>query len=231
MQTQTNTTGVDFILNYLSAALQSGGTTTNSSLGNTNAVNAIPTLQAVDAQSALILSGRVVGGQSYTKPSNSVYIPPGPTGVIAANTNAGTVVLSGVEIRPSKLGTTKNGAFVIVMNGTNAVVVPLTNTATNTNGQVGDTVFATWNQITFYNLTGLGLDNTNAASATVASSNTNGANIGLTPVNAVGGYTLAGGGGFVAQQNWNGVTINAANANITITPTASGLLAGVISGS
>jgi hypothetical protein len=225
MQTQTNTTGVDFVLANLQATLQSTGNYSG------NSAPAIPDIIALDPQNALQQTGRVPGGAAYQKGSNAAYIPPNALGTVVANTNAGQVLLAGWETRPSKLTCTKNGAFVVQTNGTTPVVVPLTNTATNTNGQVGDTVFASWNQIVFYNLTGLGIDNTNAAGMTVASSNTNGANIGLTPVNAVGGYTLAGGGGAAVQQNWNGVTIAANAANITITPTAGGIFAGVISGS
>lgn len=226
MQTQTNTTGVDFLVNVLQAAIQTNGTSLN-----TNAVNALPQILGLSKTRALIQSGRVPGGQAYQKGSNAAYIPPNALGTVVANTNAGTVFPGGVETRPSQLPCTKNGAFIVVTSSTTKVTVPLTNTATNTNGQAGDTVFATWNQIVLYNLTGLGIDNTNSASMTVAGSNTNGANIGLTPVNALGGYTLAGGGGYAVAQNWNGVTINAANANIEITPTAGGIFAGVISGS
>ena len=228
MQTQTNTSGVDFVLNYLQAAIQQSSGTNGVPTGNS--VTAVPVLMALDSQNALQQSGRLPGGPAYNKPSNAAFIPPNALGVVASNTNAGIVALSGIETRPSKLGTTKSGAFVVEMNGTNAVVVPLTNTAVNTAGQVGDTVFATWFELIFYNLTGMGIDNTNAASCTVAGSNTNGANIGVTPVNATGGYTLAGGGGIAIAQNWNGVTVNAANANITITPTASGVLGVVVCG-
>ena len=225
MITQTNTAGVDFLLNFLQAAVQ-----TNGSAQNTNAVNAIPTLLALEPTAAQIQSGRVLGGQAYQKPSNAAYISPNSLGVVVANTNAGAILIGGYETRASKLNTTKSGAFLVTMNGTNAVNLNLTNTAVNTNAQVGDTVFATWNQIIVHNVTGQGLDNTALAGLTFASTNTNGANIGLSAVNAVCGYTVAGASA-IALQNWNGVAINASNLNATITPTGSGQCVIEISGS
>lgn len=227
MINQTNTNGVDFIMNTLQGGIQSNSNSTGGA--TSNAVDSLPTLMGLDPQNALQQTARQPGGSCFAKGANAAYIPPGPLGTIISNTNAGTWNPS-FEIRPSKLGTTKSGGFFVQMNGTNAVTVPLTNTATNTNGTVGDTVFATWYQIKFANLTGLGIDNTNSASATVSSSNTNGANLGFQPVNANGGYTIAGGGGTVIQQNFNGVTINASQNAILITPTGSGMLYGEICG-
>lgn len=228
MITQTNTSGVDFVLNYLQGALQ-----TNGAALNTNAAGVLPVLLALEPTAAQIQSGRIQGGQAYKKPSNGVYIPPNAIGVVQPNTNAGVVMAGGYETRPSQLGTTKSGAFIVQMNGTNAVNLNLTNTAVNTNGQVGDTVFANWNQISVQNLTGMGIDNTAAASLTFAPSNTNGANIGTLTTNSLGGVTVTGAGGAYLAQNWNGngTAIGASSLNAVLTPTGSGVCLVEISGS
>jgi hypothetical protein len=226
VQIQTNTNGVDFLLNFLQGALY-----TNGSALNTNAVSAQPTLLALDSQSAQQQSGRNPGGQAYQKPSNAAYIPPNAQGTVVANTNAGCVLIGGYETRPSKLGTTKSGAFLVTMNGTNAVNLNLTNTAVNTNAQVGDTTFTYWNQIIVHNLTGQGIDNTNGASLTLASTNTNGANLGIIPVNALGGLVVPAASAY-ALQNWNtnGTPLNSSALNATLTPTGSGQCVVEISG-
>ncbi len=225
MLTQTNTSGVDFILNALQAALQSTNTT------NTLSTNSIlPLLQAVDPSWALQLAGRVPGGQAYQKGSNGAYIAPTAAGNVVSNTNAGVVALTGFETRASKLPCTKNGAFILNTNSTNTYTLQLTNTATNTNGQVGDTVFASWNQIIFLNLSGMGIDAVASAAMKVAPSNTNGANFGPTSVNTAGEINLDGNGGVFLMQSWNGVAINAAAKNYTVIPTAGGIFCCVICG-
>lgn len=226
MITQTNTNGVDFLLNVLQAVVQTNGTSLNS-----NTVGSIPQLVVAEAQAALVQAGRVPGGQAYLKGSNGVYIPPGPTGVVGANTNAGVLSIAGFETRPSKLNTTKSAAFLVTVNAT-AVNVSLQALGTNTNANVGDTTFANWNQIIFLNPSGLGIDNTAAVNATITSSNTNGANIGVIPINATGGYVLQAGGAVVAQAwNGNGTAITTSTLNIVINSTGLVNLVGLICGS
>lgn len=227
MITQTNTNGVDFLLNILQAVTQ-----TNGSALNTNSVGTIPQLLVLDAQSALVQSGRVPGGQAYQKPANAAQIPPNALGNVVANTNAGVVMLGGFETRASKLGCTKAGAFWCSVNAA-AISISLQALGTNTNGNAGDTTFSNWNQIVLLNPSGTGIDNTAAATVTVTSSNTNGANIGMTPVNVLGGATIGGNGGVYCAQNWNGngQPVNATNLNITINSTGPVNFVGLICGS
>lgn len=213
MQTQTNATGVDFVFNNLQAAAQSN-------LGaNINSVGVLPQVLALDPQTALSLTGRQPGGPSYQKSTN----------VATPSTTTAAMLLAGFEMRPSKLPYTKNGAFVVSLSGTNAVTVPLTNTATNTNSQAGDTVFATWNQIVLYNLSGL--DGNNSASMTIAPGASNGANLQFTSSNTTGLAMTIDGSSAQVLGSVNGVTVNATKNTILITPTANSTFGMVISGS
>ncbi len=199
----TNTNGVDFVANFLQGFDQ------------WNQVLIVPTVVPLEAQAALQLSGRNPGGLAYR----------GNSAAAAPNTTNAAILLDGMETMVSRLGYTKNGAFLVHCNGTNAVAVPLTNTATNTNAQAGDTVFTTWKQITLYNLSGL--DGNNSAVMYVSGSGgTNGANLNL---NANGVHAIAG-SSRITLENINGATVNAANAVVTITPTADGTFGMVISG-
>ena len=210
MLTGTNTTGVDFVFNNLQAALQSGS--------NTNADSALPLVMALDPQSALAITGRQPGGPSYLKSTN----------VATPSSTTGAMLLDGFETRASKLPYAKNGAFIVSLNGTNSVTVQLTNTAINTNGQAGDTVFATWNQIVLYNLSGV--DGNNAASLTVAPAASNGANLQFTASNTTGLAMTIDGASAQLLGSVNGVTVNSTKTGITITPTADSLFGCVVSG-
>lgn len=210
MLTQTNTTGVDFVFNNLQAALQSGNNTNGLS---TNGILAY--VFAVESQAALQQSGRNPGGVAYR----------GETNVAAPNTTNAQVMLDSFEIMASRLPYTKNGSFVVNTTGTTPVTVPLTNTATNTTSQAGDTVFAKYNKIIFYNLSGL--DGVNSAAMTVGPAGTNGNKLQLPLTNST--MTIDGSSAWVLG-SVNGVTINAANAAITITPTAGGWFGAVIMG-
>ncbi len=199
----TNTNGVDFVANFLQ------------SFDQWNQVILTPSVVPLEAQAALQLSGRNPGGLAYR----------GNSAAAAPNTTNAAILLDGQETLASRLGYTKNGAFLVSCNGTNAVSVPLTNTKTNTNAQAGDTVFTTWKQITLYNLSGLD----GAASAVMyvqGTPTTNGANL---SVNANGVFAIAG-SSRMTLENVNGVPVNAANAVVTITPTADGTFGMVISG-
>lgn len=212
MLTATNTNGVEFVLNNLQATLQSNT--------NANVVTALPILMALGKKEALELTNRVKGGTSYLGGTNSA----------SPNTTNAAILLSMLQAGASDLGYAKNGAFYVTTSGTTAVTIPLTNTATNTNGKTGDTVFATWNRIVCYNLSGL--DNTNSAAMTIGPAATNGNNLMVTSTNGTANrISLDGGGGVAVLISTNGTTVNAANAAVTVTPTSGGTFAMVISGS
>ena len=206
MPLQTSSTGVSFVMNNLEAAVQS------SVAGNTNAVAALPTVTQLAPQSAMQLTGRNPGGLAYHDDTN----------VVVPNSTNASILLDDIVTNAAYLPYAKNGAFIVICNGTNAVVVPLTNTATNTNSQAGDTVFAKWNQIILRNLSGT--DGYNSASMTV------------TPTTAVlqcgvNGVITLDGGSAHRMGSVNGVAINSSNSTITITPTANSIFGCVISGS
>lgn len=212
MITQTNTNGVNFLWNNLGAVVESGS--------NTNTVTALPVAMAFEHQTALTLSGRQPGGASYLGLTNNVS-PANASGAVV-------ILMDDLVTRADKLGYTKSGFFFVTTNSTTAVTVPLTNTATNTNGQAGDTVFATWNMIIMRNLSGT--DGVNSASMTVGPATTNGANLLVTPTNGSGTFTLDGSSA-ICFLDVNGVAINASHAAITVTPTAGGTFGMVICGS
>jgi hypothetical protein len=216
MPLQTNTTGVSFVYNNLSASVQANVN------GNTNAVIALPTVTQLDTQSATMISGRVPGGSAFRTDTNGV----GP------NFNSGVVMLDGFEIQAARLtgsqivnGATKSGVFFVILSGTNAVTVPLTNTSTNTNGAAGDNVFAKYYEVTLYNLSGL--DGNNSASMTVGPSGTNGNKLQMPLTNST--LTIDGASAHILK-SVNGVVINAANTAITITPTANSTFACIVVG-
>jgi hypothetical protein len=211
MELQTNTSGVDFLFNNLQAALQSGSNTNGLV---TNGV--LPVLLAMESQVATQLSGRNPGGIAYH----------GETNVVAPNSTSAMVLLDNLETGAAKLPYVKNGAFSVSLSGTNAVTVPLTNTQTNSSAQVGDTIFAKYNKIILWNLSGV--DGNNSASMTVGPAATNGNKLQLPLTNST--ITIDGSSAHVFA-SVNGVTINAANAAITITPTANSTFGCVIMGS
>ena len=157
METQTNTTGVHFVFNNLQGALQSGFNTNGLVTNGT-----LPVLLAFEPQEAMLFTARGPGGSAYH----------GDTNVVAPTTTTAAILLDALETSAARLPYTKNGAFLVTTSRTTPVTVPLTNTATNTTNQVGDTVFAKWNQIILRNLSGT--DNTNSASMTVGPAATNG---------------------------------------------------------
>ena len=184
------TTAVDFVFNKLLGVNN-----------NTNTINTLPYLIALERQSALQLSARQPGGSAYH----------GNSAVVAPNTTNSFVLLDGMETMAASLGYAKNGAFFVVVNAA-AVTVTLTNTATNTNGTAGDTVFANIAQYTIYNLSGL--DGNNAVNATINTTGTNGALLGIT---ANGTIVIAGSSRFVGEDTaTNGWPIAAATAIVTV---------------
>lgn len=210
---QTNTNGVNFVVNNLQAQEISNNA------GNTNSVPLLPSLIGLEPQAALSMSARNPGGVCYRGGINSVFL----------NNNAGAILVDAFESSVARLGYQKSGAFMVVCSGTNAVSVPLTNTQTNTNGYFGDTTFATANVLLWKNCSGQG-DNNNGVSASMSinGSGTNGNKMGLTTNSQI---TLDGGGSIWWSQSNNGFTVNAANAQVTITPTNGGVFVGVIAGS
>jgi len=198
------TTGVDFVFNNLQAVNDQG------------TVVPLPVVLALEPQSAFQQSQRQPGGIAYQGDSN--VAAPAP-----ANAQ---ILLDGIENRASKLPYAKNGAFLVKTNGTTTVSVPFTNTATNTNSTAGDTVFAKWNRIYYFNLSGL--DGVNSAAMTVNSAATNGLAMGIIATNA---QMTIDGSSCHQICTVNGITVNATNNQITITPTAGGVFGCVIMGS
>lgn len=207
---QTNTTGVDFIINNLQA------TVTANVGANTNAVNALPTLLALEPMTAAVACGRQKGGPVYHGAPNAVW-PSNSTGVIQ---------ITNFEASAAVLPYTKNGCLMVLCTGTTPVTISLTNTQINTNGFWGDTTFANANVIMFKNVSGAG-DNGAIASMSINGSGTNGFKMGMATNSQI---TLDGAGSIWFSQTTNGFAVNAANANITITPTNAGTLAMYIGG-
>ncbi len=203
----TTNTNASFVFNNLQASLYTSGTN--------NAPVGIPNVQALDFQSAAFMSGRQPGGAAFRTPSNGSLVS-------ASNANAAIVMLDNMETTASRLGYTKNGAFIVVPAAT-AVVVSLLNTQVGTNSFAGDTTFATLYEWIFYNLSGL--DGTAAVNATVLVSGTNGVN-GLTGGAAT--CTIPASSRFVFE-NIAGLAVNTANLNCSINA-ASGTIAMVLMG-
>jgi len=204
MSVVANTNGANFVYNNLQAYDQF------------NTVNVLPNVIQLERQSALQQSGRLPGGGSYR--GNSANVSP--------NTTTAAILLDAMVTSAADLGYQKSGAFVVTLNGTTAVTVPLTNTSTNTNSVAGDNVFAKWSLIIGYNLTGL--DGVNAADITLAKAATNGVPLGIAGANT---YTVPASSRVVFENCNGGITVNAANAAVTITPTADGHFALVVCGS
>lgn len=183
-------------------------------LAGAAAVVAIPYVEAVDHQSAMALAGRGPGGSSYLANSNS------------ATNNI--ILLDDMVTRTDKLPYAKNGVICVTLNGTEASTISLlaTNTAV-TNGTVtlaGDTAFVKWNQLIFYNLSGL--DGNAGADLVITPGSANGATL---PLPASNSATVALSSRHV-YESITGVTISASAKNVTITGNG-GNVAVVISGS
>jgi hypothetical protein len=114
------TTGVDFVL-------QNKATTTLSGA----AVLTAPFVEALDPQSARVLTGRVPGGAA--------------TAALGSNNSNYLLTLA-------DQGFAKNGSFHVTTSGTTPVTLDLTNLATNATTHAGDTVFATVNMIKWMNV-------------------------------------------------------------------------------
>lgn len=193
------TTAVGFILNNNQAALD-GAT-----------VTAIPYANQMEGKAASLLAGRGPGGTSYTKNS-------------ASATNK-IIRLDAMVTDAAVLGYAKNGVFHVTTTGTTAVNIDLTNLATNATSTSGDTTFATYNMLIFYNLSGL--DGVAAADMTVAPGASNGVSkflSGTTPTLTLGSSSR------VAFEYTAGVTVDSTHKIITVTPTAGGNFAVVVCG-
>jgi hypothetical protein len=114
-----------------------------------------------------------------------------------------------------RAGYAKNGVMRIVLSGTTLETIDLTNTATGTDAQAGDTVFASWSQLHFYN--------DGAASVTVAPGATNGATVPFTAI------TVAAGARHVFTPA-SAVTIDGTHKTLDITPTSGGSLIVIVGG-
>jgi hypothetical protein len=204
----TTNTNASFVFNNLQQI------ETSSNSGNTNSVLLIPYVQALDFQSASFMAGRQPGGVAFRAASNTVFAS-------ASNANAAVIQLDGMVTTASHLGYTKNGAFLVTANGS-AVVVPLTNTQTNTNGFAGDTVFATVYEAIIFNLSGL--DGNVAVNSTLLTNGTNGCNfLGATSLTVTASSRTC-------VESVNGTTVNAANANISINAATAANIAVVLMG-
>jgi hypothetical protein len=108
-----------------------------------------------------------------------------------------------------RAGYAKNGAVRIVLSGTTLETIDLTNTATGTDSQAGDTVFAKFAQLQFYN--------DGAAAVTVEPGASNGASLPFTAL------TIAAGDRHVVTFT-AAVTIDSTHKTVDITPTSGGSL-------
>ena len=210
----TNSGGVCFVYNNLQAAVE--GTVS----GNTNGVLVLPQVQGMEPQSALFMTARQPGGLAYRQPNNTAF-PNSTNPCLMIGGDFGTSI--------GRLGYTKGGGFIcnFGVNGTTNSTVPLTNTQTNTNSYWGDTTFATVNVIVLQNLNNIDGVSASSSSMYVNGSVTNGQALGL---NTNGTYVVTGNGGTVVLANPNGFTVNAANANLLITPVNGGVFACAIYG-
>jgi hypothetical protein len=207
----------------MEAAAVSGSLTGNNGasivFNNFNRLGAsstFPGLLAIDTLTAQQSSAKQPGGAAYGQPPNVVW---------PDNVNA-VVMIDGFETRLPVLGYLKSGAFHVALNGTTAVTVPLTNTATNSTTFVGNTTFTQTNVVMFRNIGGAG-DGLPNASITIAPGATNGAVLGL-GVNST--IILDGAGSLWWTQTSNGFAVNSAAANITFTPTNGGNVICVVGG-
>lgn len=186
-----STTNSNFVLINKSATASLDGT----------AVTTPPYAEALDHQSALVLTGRVPGGSA----ANGVL---GASGI----SNNGNFLCDEILTDLSKQGFAKNGVFHVTTTGTTPVTLDLSNLATNATTQAGDAVFATVHQISFYNV--------GPADMTIAPGGSNPSNIpkftGTTPTLNI---PL---GSAVVVQSAAGVTIDSTHKTITITPTVGG---------
>lgn len=178
---------------------------------NSAAFTAIPYVEAVDRQSANIITGRVPGGGAYNGASN-----------VVSNSIA---KLDAMMTDLALAGYAKNGCFQVTTSGTTGITIDLTNLATAATTTAGDLVFAKWNLLIFYNLSGV--DGVTAAAMTVGPGGSNPLTLftGTTPTIALAASSR------IVVENTTGVTIDSTHKTLLITPTAGGNFALCVGGS
>ena len=134
------TTGQNFILNNNAATL------------NNAAFTAIPFVDGFEPQSAQSMTGRNRGGAAYL----------GLPWIVSAKN---IIMLDAVISACDSDGLAKHGVFHVTTSGTTPVTISLLNLVTNATTQYGDAVFATWNKLIAFNLSGL--DGVAAADMTI----------------------------------------------------------------
>lgn len=194
-------TGLDFVFLNDQATVLPGGTL----------VTPIPFVAALDHQNAIQQSGRGPGGGAANGASN-----------IVSNNVA---LLDDMVTRCDKLPYAKNGVFHVTTTSTTPVNIDLTNLTTNATSSAGDTVFATVNQLLFYNLSGV--DGVAAASMSIAAGTSNGARLQITGTTPA--ITLPASSRTV-QEDVAGFAVDSTHKILVVTPTAGGNFAMVVSG-
>ena len=178
---------------------------------NSATFTAIPFVDTYEHQSAILLSARNPGGLSYLQPSWVI--------------NKNIILLDDLMTRFDKDGAAKHGCFHVTTSGTTGVNIDLTNLATNATSSAGDATFATWYQIIFFNLSGL--DGVAAADMTVAPGGSNPARMQLGGTSPT--LTVAASSPQVISSK-AGLAVDSTHKIITVTPSAGGNFAMLVSG-
>lgn len=132
--------------------------------------------------------------------------------------NAAGVIVDTVTIDMSADNYAKHGGVYLTLSGTTPVTIDLTALGSNT-VYAGDTSFATWNQIVFYN--------NGAQDLTVAPAGSNGARLQL---NGTSPTITVAAGSYVTLQSVAGLAVDSTHKGITVTPTSGGTIAICVAG-
>lgn len=151
-------------------------------------------------------------GKGFIKITSSgapalLAVPAGVADSTASNLGGTRVDKLLVDLGQSA-GYAKNGAVRLTLSGTTTKTVDLTNTTTTAQSYDGDTAFASFSQLIFYN--------DGASAVTVAVGASNGASLPLS-----GTITIAPGAKHVLTFA-SPVTVDSTHKNIDVTPTSGG---------
>jgi hypothetical protein len=120
----------------------------------------------------------------------------------------------------STAGFAKNGAATVTLSGTTPVNIDLTNLATATTSNAGDTGFAHWSLILF--------KNTGAADVTIAQGASNPASLGFAGTTPT--LTIPAGSTMVFNTSTTPIAVDGTHKIVTVTPTAGGSFAILVGG-
>jgi hypothetical protein len=164
------------------------------------------------SQTSAVLEGTTVGAAG-------AVVALSPEAAATDSRGSGGTILDKFLMDLSTAGFAKNGACTFALSGTTPVTLTLVDLTSATASNAGDTSFATWNQLNFYN--------TGAADLTIAQGSSSGARLGFagtTPTVTVPA------GGHVILDNPAGSAVDSTHKNITITPTSGGSCAVSVGG-